>query len=91
MQAHWFKGPTPYKTSGSINSIVYSNLVHAQTVLNRTLTRQECVKLIKKMKDSALFETTQASDVVWSNFLQEMRKHKLVVETMPVESTSKEA
>ena len=85
MKSFWFIGPNPYKTSGSINSVVYSNLVHAQTVLKRVMTQQEGIKLIKRMKDNALFETTQDSNVVWANFIQEMRKHKLVVDQMPPE------
>lgn len=84
MKSHWFLTPSPYKTSGSINSIVYENFVRAQTVADRPLTRQELSNLIKRMKDKKLFESAQDSFAILGGFLNEMKKHKLMVENKPV-------
>ena len=83
MKTFWFKGPAPYKTDRSINASVYATLTRAQEVVGRALTSQECVKLIKKMKEKGVIETAQESATIFDGFWRELKRHKLLVETKP--------
>lgn len=83
MKTYWILEPTPFKSSRSINAVIYANIVRAQAHLDRPLKRQEIHNLIKQMKEKEFFKSKQDSWDLYNGFMSTMKQHKRVQEKKP--------
>jgi hypothetical protein len=85
MKSYWVdtSKPSPCGKPSSINGIIYTNCVHAQTHLGRALTRQEVAALIKKMKEKGLLTSKRDNWSLTDSYLGKLKKGKVVSETKP--------
>ena len=87
MKTFWILEPTPFKSSRSINAVIYANVRRAQAHLDKPLSRQQIHNLIKKMKEAGLFKSKQDPWDLYNNFMTTMKQHKIVQEKKPKDAT----
>lgn len=83
MKTFWILEPSPFKSTRSINAIIYANIVRAQGHFDRPLKRQEIHNLIKTMKEKGLFASKQDTWDLYNGFISTMKQHKKVQEKKP--------